>query len=226
MQNFAPTALDDGLVPLGRLGAALHARRDTASVASLSRSSEGRYLPDELMTLERGDTPIDDERILELVSLYELPSRPLALGAAVEVVFDRSTGRDVLDGSASIFGGGDVETAGVDVDAVLARFVALSVLLRLDVTCGSVGLDRLAVALHLDPEQLSDRLSRLIDGRGDDIVGLVEQLSTKVVVPLAGLLITQLAGGSLLLVKRQRVAATGPAVAPCGRLGDLLDQAS
>ena len=226
MQNIA-TALDAGLVPLGRLGTALHAQRDAsgASVSGISRASDGRYLPDRLITLERGDSPITDAQIEELVGLYALEPRPLPMGPLMEVVFDRSTGVDAVDRSAAVYGASDTEAVSTDVDAVLARFVALSVMFCLDITCEPVGLDRLCAALRLDARDLSRSLAVAIDERADEIVQLVERLSERIAVPSVGILLAQLTGGSLLLVKRHRAESDGPRVAACGTLGSLLDQA-
>jgi hypothetical protein len=225
VQDFTATSLDLGLVPIGRLGAALHARRGDAgtTVAALSRSSEGRFLPDALIALERGNAHVGDADIEDVVALYELAPRALPMGPAVELVFDRSTGLDVAGGSAAIFAGAGSEPGPIDVDAVLARFVALSVLMCLDLTCGDVGLGRLAAAMHLEIGELSTRLESLLDEQAEEIVTLVGRLSDRIAVPCAGLLVAQLAGGSLLLVKRHGVTVRGPAVPACGRFSDLLD---
>lgn len=227
MQKVA-TTLDTGLVPLGRLGAALHAHRDAskASVSGISRASDGRYLPDRLITLERGDSPIDDEQIVDLVGLYALAPKPLPLGPLVEVFIDRSTGLDAVDRSTAVYGATDAELVQIDVDATIARFIALSVMLCLDITCGPVGLDRLGSALHLDPPELSTALTTAIEERSEEIVDLVGVLSARIAVPSVGILVANVPCGSLLLVKRHRAEPGGPAVPPCGPIGALLDLAS
>lgn len=226
MQNIATTALDEGLVPLGRLGSALHARRSAGqmSVSGLSRSSDARFLPDELIVLERGDVVIDDSRVAALVGLYDLEPVPLPLGEAVRLVVDRTTSRDVAGGASAIFSAIDVDAQQVDIDLVLSRFIALSVLLCLDMTCGAIGLDVLAEALGLDVPQMTTRFARLIDEHGDELVALTGRLAQRLVVPRVGLLLADLPNGSVVAVRRNGDESRTRKVDACGRLADLIDQ--
>lgn len=226
MQNFAPTVLDESLVPLGRLGSALHARRGICrlSVSGLSRSSDEGFLPDDLIVLERGDVPLDDSRVAALVELYDLEPMALPIGGAVRLIFDRTTSRDVAGGASSIFSAIEVDAHQVDVDSVLSRFVALSVLLCLDMTCEQIGVDVLADSLGLGLHEVSQRCARLIDEHGEELVELTGRLAQRMVVPRVGLLVAQLPGGSLVAVRRRRDGALARKVDAYGRLAELIDQ--
>lgn len=220
MPSVATLLDDERLVPGARFGAALHRTRSRsgASLAGLARASDGRYLPDQLVAIERGAVVLDDRAVAELADLYELPQRPWPQPSSLLVVLDRA--------AASEFVAPGEPSRAVSSDAwIAARFVALSVLLGAGLTSGSLGIDALADGLDRSVDETVDLVSRALENDADRVRSMVAAMEHRVVVPEVGFLVGETTCGTLIVVGR------GPRDPDCsfsvvhGRLGDVLDSA-
>jgi len=221
---FAPPLdLDLPLVPSARLGAALHRARTRsgATMAALARDSAGRFLPDDLVLVERGAVEPTDDTITALVGLYGLSGRPLPTGASIELVLDRSPSTLVGRSSDAATTGGAASTGP---EWVAARLVALSVLLGLDVTTGLLGTAVVSEALERPPTAVVELIDDVLHRYAPEIGGIITRIEQRVVVPAAGILVAETPMGSLLVTDGRAPHTTGAAPA-CGRLADLVDAA-
>lgn len=207
---------DRSLVPSARFGSALHrerTRRDE-TVTAVARNSGGSFLPDSLIAIERGDTALADDDVVALAELYGLPARSLPRPSEVEFVLDRSTG--VRPGAYLASDADDVPP-----DALVARLVALSVLVGLDATTGPHGVGAVADALDQPLSEAVELMARVMADRSEDLTSLIATIETRVVVPEVGVLVADTPIGSLMMVGRRTPSTFGPAtdVAADGRSG-------
>ena len=218
---FASSVLNDlSLVPSARFGAALHRERSNsgATMAALARASDGAFLPDDLVAIERGETALDDPQIRVLCDLYELSDRPWAPASSLELVLDRAPMSDFESPSTAL--------AATSRDEVLpwiaSRFVALSVILGLDVTSGPLGLDVVAEALELPFAATVELIALVLETEAARIGTMIASMEERVAVPEVGFLVAETEMGSLLMTGRGPVADSARIVSPCGSLGGLV----
>lgn len=189
---------DASLVSMGRFGATLHRarRRSEEPLNALSRRAGGRWLPDDLVSVERGVRALADEQVRELAWIYSLPMASWSARGA-ELVLDRSS---VSDFSAGITASGtDLDTQRRD---VARRAIALSVLIGRDVASGGPGLDALAAAAEVSPAAACDLIR---DALADDPAALsstVEQMAGRIAVPSSGIVVAETGAGALVLANR------------------------
>lgn len=219
MSPTAPPLHDDSVVPLARFGAALHRARIGASesLAGIARLSEGRFLPDQLVAIERGDVALDDDAIEALVGPYGLAERGWPANSTLELVLDRVEMSGI---------GATVSAPDVSPTWLATRCMALSVLLGLDVTSGPIGLRAFADAVELPHDSAIDVLGDVLANHAASIGETIERLEGRTVVPEVGFLVGATSTGSLVLARRGTTGVDlgGATVPPAGRLGDLLDR--
>lgn len=219
----AASIIDDALVPIGRFGVALHVARSRSgdAMAALARRSDGRWLPDDLVAVERGERALDDDDIRSLCGLYGLVDQPRPAPSDLDVVLDRAAGSDFSGRSPGL--GPDVHVTG-DRDGwlrgIATRFAALSVLTGLDVTSGPLGLDVLAEALELGVRQAVELVCGVLADDPASVGGIIAGWQDRVVVPSVGYLVGDAPMGTVVLTGR-RGAATGPPGPACGTFAEL-----
>ncbi|NLA34390.1 MAG: hypothetical protein GX868_01735 [Actinobacteria bacterium] len=183
------------LVPLGRFGALLYRERSrsAATLAELSRATENRRLPDRLLDIERGTVPLDDDEIAALCSAYAIESGPWQATGPCRLVLDRTASSDLSQPRRD---GADGESS----PAVVAeRFLALAIMVGLDLTTERFGLDTLADTLELTAVDAFALLEeRLVAGQ-DSLGAAVDSLRSKLTVPHVGLLVGDTLNGTLVL---------------------------
>lgn len=213
---------DDGVVPLARFGAALHRSRvgSGESLASIARAVDGRFLPDQLVAIERGDLRIGDDDVAALVGPYGLASRGWPPASSLELVLDRV---EVTGGARrpSIVGSHEEQARWI-----AGRFVSLSVLLGLDVLSGPVGLDVLAEAIEAPVDVAVTHVAAVLEHDAARIGSMIAAVEERIVVPEVGFLVGTTTTGSLLIARRTGGGGTdvsGRQIAAAGRLTDLLD---
>lgn len=201
---------DAPLVSMGRFGATLHRarRRSEESLAALSKRSGGRWMPDDLVAVERGVRRLSDLQVREIAWVYSLPMAAWS-ARGTHLVLDRSTACD-LDGSA-----GPVVA---DLDearrTVACRVVAVSVAIGIDVVAGD-GLDAVAAAAELSPTGASELIGEVLAEDHALLAGTVDEMSAAVAVPAAGIAVACTAAGTLVLASRGPAErAWVPAAAP------------
>lgn len=226
---FLSTALaETGLVAPCRLGAALTAAREAASesLEEVQRRSGHRFTVATLRAVERGSHPVGDADLVALSELYGLPARPLAAGAS-ELLLDRSTTVRPLPRRS-------LAQRWVDLDGVLARFLALRSLLErrsVGEAFGSVtehDVDVLALALEAEEGEVAFRLDRLAHGEPERIEVQRGQLSLRPALPYVGVLVAELVTGTLVLVRRKtahaaKLAGAGGLVAASAAVAPLAE---
>lgn len=211
---------DENLVPAARFGAALFRERTGAgtTMAALARESEGRFLPDELVAIERGEGDLDDDRVRALCGIYSLGDRPWSPPSSLELVLDRAPVSD--------FEAHSPAHPGVDRTAslrwVASRFVALSILLGIDVTSGPVGVGLLAEALEESLDTTIELVGDVLETDAAGIGAMIVAMEGRVAVPEVGFLVAETDAGSLLLVARGAAPEDARMVPACGALGGLL----
>lgn len=216
------TVLDEeNLVPAARFGAALHRERaqSGATMAAIARESDGRFLPDQLVVVERGAATLSDADVVLLARLYGLGERAWASASSLELVLDRVPMSDIGTGGPTT----SDRTREESLSWVAARFLALSVLLGIDVTSGPVGLDVLADAVELSLDATVDLVATTLDNDAATVGSMIGEMESRVVVPEVGFLVAETTTGSLLLVGRGPSATDAVVVPACGALSDLLE---
>lgn len=191
---FSSTAVTSAsLVPLGRFGALLFRERSRSgsTLSDLSRSTERRWLPDQLLDIERGRVALSDDDIAVLCAAYAVAAGPWQ-ATAWRLVLDRSTSSDFSRPRRA----GDPETAAVD---LADRFLALAVLVGLDLTSERYGLDSLAEALDLSTADTLALLEQRLTERRDRLGPEADSLRSHVTVPSVGLLVGESPNGTLVL---------------------------
>lgn len=223
MPFISPVLTDQSLVPAARLGAALHRARSRSgqTMAALARMSDGRFLPDDLVVIERGEAALDDSEVRSLVGMYALDARPWAHAASLSLIVDRTPTRP---GVAPV-----TETELIDHEDIArwvgCRLVALSVLVGIDMASGRFGLDGLAEAIERPLASSVELVDDLLRTEAVTIGAMVEAMLDRLVVPEVGLLIAQTDIGSLLLVARSPLPSAGALVPACGTLFEQIDAA-
>lgn len=211
----ASLAIDcDRLVDPGRFGAALHRARlaSAESLTGLSRTIEGRWLPDQLMTIERGRSDLSDREMSELVELYGLRPQPAWRCAEVDLVLDRSAVSDITVPSRAI------ASDRVDWLSDLARrFTALAMFVGLDMVSGPFNITALAAAMETSIGRATEIVLRELEDSPELIVETVTQIEDRLVISECGILIGTSPTGALLLT--QRIGVGGPGSEGAGAIG-------
>ena len=185
------------LVPPVRLGRILHGRRLAAgeSIDALVRRCGLAYDPDFFEAVESGEAPLDEPTVRWLAALYDMKVEHLVPQRARLVI-------DLNEGSVAL---GSLSGHLVDPlpDEVLAKYLALVIELRglsanAPLKIRDLDLDVLATALAMRPRDVQQRLHTLMRGDPEPIDGARRRLRSRVVVPMAGILVAFTAVGALL----------------------------
>ena len=198
------------LVPPVRLGRVLHETRLAAgeSIESLVRRCGHAYETDFFEAVESGAASLDEPTVRWLAALYEMKVEQLVPQRARLVI-------DLNEGSVAI-GALSGHVVDPQPDEVLAKYLALVIELR-GLTPGAplkireLDLDVLATALALRPRDVQQRLHSLMRGDPEPIDGARRRLRSRVVVPMAGILVAFTAVGALLF-ERATDSTSDPAV--------------
>jgi len=226
VQSAEPVSQSELLIHPGRFGASLHRARSQSggTLAALARDSDNRWLPDQLVRVERGLAPLGEDDVRALVVLYGLPRRPMVPAARLELVLDRSAMSD-FDAEAHRDNRGDARTHEEIVATIARRFIAVAVLVGLDLASGPIGIESLAEAMEASRMTAVDFIKHVMESDAAAIGVLITDLADRVVVPEAGYLVAESAVGSLVLARRGGSDPDGPLVDPCGTLAELFDAA-
>lgn len=187
------------LVDPGRFGAALHRARlaSAESLTGLSRIADGRWLPDHLVTIERGRSDLSDREMAELAHLYALGPQPVWSAGDVELVLDRSTVSDIT---------APLDTRRGDRDAWCAelaqRFAAVAMFVGLDMASGPFNVTALAAAMETSVGAATDIVITQLEHAPAAIVETVAHIEDRLVVSECGILIGFAPAGSLLMTQR------------------------
>ena len=193
MVSSAPASL----VPPVRLGRILHDARLEAgeSIDALVRRCGLAYESEFFAAVESGEAALDEPTVRWLAALYDLRVEQLVPQRARLVI-------DLNEGSVAM---GPLSAYLVDPqpDDVLAKYLALVIELRgLPVGAAlkirDLDLDVLANALTLRPRDVQQRLHALMRGDPEPIDGARRRLRSRVIVPMAGILVAFTAVGALL----------------------------
>ena len=154
-----------GLVPAARFGAVLHRARTAAgrSLAELARNSEGRWLPDALVSAERGGLRVSDDEVADLAGLYRLDPYPWISPSSAKFVLDRTAIGDRAGGGWS---GWDHDRTQHE---VAVCFVASSILMGIDLTSGVAGMAAVAEAMEVDCDRVLRRSGEILETHADEI---------------------------------------------------------
>jgi hypothetical protein len=214
---------DEQLVPSARLGAALHRARlqSGATLAGLARASEQRFLPDQLVWIERGEVPLTDDDIRALAALYELPARPWAAASTLDLVLDRAT-MSAVDAPISERRRRE-RSRSESLEWIASRFIALSVLTGIDVTSGPIGLEMFAEAIESSLDFAVNLLGIALERDSERIGRMISEMEERVIVPQVGFLVGEMPAGELLLVGHGAPDGDDAILVPaCGTLDELL----
>jgi hypothetical protein len=176
------------------------------------------YEPEFFEAVESGAASLDESTVRWLAALYETKVEQLVPQRARLVI-------DLNEGSVAI---GALSGYVVDPqpDEVLAKYLALVIELR-GLTPGAplkirdLDLDVLATALALRPRDVQQRLHSLMRGDPEPIDGARRRLRSRVVVPMAGILVAVTAVGALLFER-----ASDPTSDPAVTVPVLVDSGS
>lgn len=221
MPATSPVLDEENLVPAARLGAALHRERaqSGATMAAIARDSDGRFLPDQLVAVERGESTLTDPDVCLLARIYGLADRPWAPASSLELVLDRAPMSDIEVSGTSTSDRSREES----LTWIASRFLALSILLGIDVTSGPVGLAVLADAVELSLDATIELVATTLESGASTVGSMIGDMETRVAVPEVGFLVAETATGTLLLVGRG-AAPSDAAIAPASAtLAELLE---
>lgn len=209
-----PTTVYGSLVAPRRLGAAMQASRSAtgASLAELSRHSDGWWLPDELAAIERGAVELHDAEIMALARLYRLRPAELPDGETVALVVDRAVATEA-------------PPALPRPDAVADRLAAFVRLLGWSEAMVRSWGEEIADAIDVSPATMRREIERAL-GSHAVVEPLVRALADRVAVVSTGLLVTESAALSIVAVRRRdRVGVVGRGLA-AGTLAAYLHHAA
>ncbi len=208
---------NDHLVSSSRLGAALFRARTQSgrSLAAIARSSDGRFLPDQLVAVERGVAVVCDDDVAALVAAYELAAKPWVPAAGLDLVLDRATASD-LDPSGRA--GGHVTPP----RSIAERFVALSVLLGVDSTSGPLQMSTLAEALEVPLTAAIDLVQDTLHTGSAGIGEAIDRLGRRYAVPQLGFRVGETAMGTVLVAPRRGSSQPTARLVAGGPLADLI----
>ncbi len=185
------------LVPPRRLGSLLRQARVAGGLELDDLARLGDLGVGELEDIEQGRAMVDDSMLASLLSLYGVQDAELLPERSV-LVIDLDEDRIAVDQTDLTIG--DV----ADADAVLTRYLALVYRLR-NLPLGSpihlreVDLDVLSTALSIESTDVESRITRLIADK--PVVGRDQRrLRSRLLVPLAGVIVAATAVGVLVLV--------------------------
>ena len=185
------------LVPPVRLGRILHDARTAAgeSIDALVTRCGYAYEGDFFRAVESGEAELDEPTVRWLAALYDMRVEHLVPQRARLVI-------DLNEGSVAV---GHVFGQLVDTqpDDVLAKYLALVMELRglapgAALKIRDLDIDVLATALTLKPRDVQRRLHSLMRGDQEPVDGARRRLRSRVVVPMAGILVAFTAVGALL----------------------------
>ena len=185
------------LVPPVRLGRILHDARTAAgeSIDALVKRCGYAYEGEFFSSVESGEVELDEPTVRWLAALYDMRVEQLVPQRARLVI-------DLNEGSVAmgpLFG----RLFDTHPDDVLAKYLALVLELR-GVAPGAalkirdLDLDVLATALTLKQRDVQRRLHSLMRGDPEPVDGARRRLRSRVVVPMAGILVAFTAVGALL----------------------------
>ena len=198
------------LVPPVRLGRILHDTRVASgeSIDALVRRCGLAYDSEFFTAVESGEAPLDEPTVRWLAALYDMRVEQLVPQRARLVI-------DLNEGSVAM---GPLAGYLVDPqpDDVLAKYLALVIELRglapgAPLKIRDLDLDVLAKALTMRPRDVQQRLHTLMRGDPEPIDGARRRLRSRVVVPMAGILVAFTAVGALLF-ERATDPTSDPAV--------------
>lgn len=198
------------LVPPVRLGRLLHDTRMASgeSIEALVRRCGHAYDDDFFEAVESGEAALDEPTVRWLAALYEMRVEQLVPQRARLVI-------DLDEGSVAM-GVLSGHVTDAQPDEVLAKYLALVIELRglpagAPLKIRDLDLDVLATALTMRPRDVQQRLHTLMRGDREPIDGARRRLRSRVVVPMAGILVAFTAVGALLF-ERASDSTSDPAV--------------
>ena len=198
------------LVPPVRLGRILHDTRlqSGESIEALVRRCGHAYDIEFFEAVESGEAALDEPTVRWLAALYEMRVEQLVPHRA-RLVIDLNEGA-VAIGALSGF------VLDPQPDEILAKYLALVIELRglpagAPLKIRDLDLDVLATALTMRPRDVQQRLHTLMRGDPEPIDGARRRLRSRVVVPMAGILVAFTAVGALLF-ERASDSTSDPAV--------------
>lgn len=208
---------NEDLVSRSRLGAALFRARTHSgrSLAAIARSSESRFLPDQLLAVERGTTVVSDDDVAALVAVYELSARPWVPAAGLDLVLDRANASDLVPSARDQ---GHVTPA----RSIAERFLALSVLLGLDSTSGPLQMSTLAEALEVPLTAAIDLVHDTLHTGSAGIGEAIDRLGRRYAVPQLGFRVGETAMGTVLVAPRRGSSQPTARLVTGGQLADLI----
>jgi hypothetical protein len=200
------------LVPPVRLGRILNGARVEAgeSIDGLVARCGYAYDSDFFELVEAGEAPLDEPTVRWLAALYDMRVEHLVPQRARLVI-------DLNEGSVAM-GPRFEQLIDVHPDDVLAKYLALVMELRA-ITPGApmkirdLDLDVLATALTIKPRDVQRRLHTLMRGDREPLNGARRRLRSRLVVPMAGILVACTAVGALLFERAgdsSEPASSGP----------------
>jgi len=205
------------LVPPVRLGRILHDARVGAgeSIDGLVRRCGLAYEGDFFAAVESGEEDLDETMVRWLAALYEVKVENLVPQRARLVI-------DLNEGSVAIGSHTGFLTEQQPND-VLSKYLALVYELRglpggAALKIRDLDLDVLANALTMRPRDVQQRLHTLMKGDPEPIDGARRRLRSRVVVPMAGILVAVTAVGALLF-ERASDSASDPVVTVPAEIG-------
>jgi hypothetical protein len=207
---------DASLVPPGRLGAALGARRHRtrATLTATARHSGRRWNPADLRSIEQGEEALDDEAVTAVCTLYGLAGCAPLDAPDLSVVLDRTTATDVAT------------PAGVAMDETVLLRRATGICWLLGVTPPALSglLEALAEALGSSQDEVVRALAAIAV---DDVRDASAALAARTAVPVVGVLLGDTELGALVVVRRRRRRTSGTTtLTAAGPLGGLVARTS
>lgn len=193
---LSPTPLlTASLIPTARFGALLFRERSrtSMSLSELSRATGGRFLPDRLLRVERGEVCLDDADVEILCGAYGVEFGPWRPTGKPRLVLDRSSVSDFLDRSAR------AELDELDPEAFADRFCAVALLVGFDLTGDGFGLEPLAEALDLGALDTWRLVRRRLQETAGELGEIVGRLRRQPTVPAVGVLVGESRNGALVI---------------------------
>jgi hypothetical protein len=181
------------------------------SIDSLVRRCGHAYDVDFFVSVEAGEAPLDEPTVRWLAALYDMRVEQLVPQRARLVI-------DLDEGSVAM-GAMFEQLIETQPDEVLAKYLALVMELRglapgAPIKIRDLDLDVLATALILKPRDVQRRLHTLMRGDREPIDGARRRLRSRVVVPMAGILVACTAVGALLFERAGDSASEPVGVVP------------
>jgi hypothetical protein len=213
-----PAALT--LVPTWRLGSLLEtARLDAGRSLDDLASASDRFDVDALAALERGERPLTDAELSQVIALYGVDADELLPGRT-DLVVDLDQSRLATAGHTQPLAG-----AAPSADEVLAAYLALICTLRSTepgtrLPLRDADLEVLALALALANSEVERRLLALMSDPSAEVTARSRLLRARVLVPAAGVLVAVTVAGALVVSARSTSSTPTPpppaAVVPSG----------